>query len=279
LTRRLTNLRVRRVSLVKRGANRRRILFKSDTGVAGFDVLKTDDERQIAYGVVYEPGVVDVQDEFAEAEDIEKAAHGFMVGISSGESFIDERHTDTPLGAYVVESFIAPTDFSYDAGERIRKGTWVMAVHVPDKSDWERIKKDYTGFSMAGTAQRERSADDYATWLREAQAAIQNIPFVRKEGTGVDSDMAEVDLGDGIVLRAEKSARIRDVVQRALEEQARIEPDEEKRAGQDYTMKMQKAQHKPEFRRLYALHIALSRVPAENNPSVAEWLSQQRSRA
>lgn len=111
--------------------------------------VKADDERQIVYGVVYEPEKVDSQGDYATAKEIEKAAHSFMLN----QGVIKIEH-NAEVEAAPVESFIAPADFVMDgASERVKKGSWVLGVKVFAKDMWEAIKSgEYTGFSMAGEA-------------------------------------------------------------------------------------------------------------------------------
>ncbi|MEM7820244.1 MAG: ChaB family protein [Candidatus Aenigmatarchaeota archaeon] len=124
-------------------------------------IVKADDEKQLVYGVVYEPEVVDVQGDYATAEEIEEAAHGFLVLYRHGKAYLDQDHMNIPIGAEVVESFLAPVDFSYaDSAEKIRKGSWVMVVHVSDPEIWGKVKNgELTGFSMAGLGKRQISPD------------------------------------------------------------------------------------------------------------------------
>lgn len=106
-----------------------------------------DSKKQIAYGVVYAPDEVDAQGDYATAEAIEDAAHKYMIKYREGTAQIKMRHKE-PIQAYVVESWIAPEDLEWGG---IRKGTWVMAVHVPDPEIWAEIEKGaITGFSMGG---------------------------------------------------------------------------------------------------------------------------------
>lgn len=104
-------------------------------------------DRQILYGIVYEPDFVDSQDDFASAEEIEKSAHNFLAKSRK----IKVQH-DEVAKASVVESYIAPVDFSI-GGNPVRKGSWVLVVKVNDADLWAEIKSGkYTGLSMGGTA-------------------------------------------------------------------------------------------------------------------------------
>lgn len=116
-------------------------------------ITKADDEKRIAYGIVYEPNVPDAHGDFMVAEEIEKAAHQF---ISAGlVNAIDSEHDFQDTEVVVVESFVArkgDPDFP--------EGAWVMGVHFPDADRWEKVKKgEIGGFSFAGKAYRNDEAE------------------------------------------------------------------------------------------------------------------------
>ncbi|MCX8207694.1 MAG: XkdF-like putative serine protease domain-containing protein [Methanothrix sp.] len=110
-------------------------------------IIKGD--QQIVYGIVSEPGVVDLQGDILTPEEIRKAAHNFMMKSQR----IGVEHT-RPAKASIIESYIAPVDFTCN-GQRVRKGSWVMAVKIHDPELWAAVKRgEITGFSIAGTGTR-----------------------------------------------------------------------------------------------------------------------------
>ena len=105
-------------------------------------------EQRLVSGVVYEPDFVDSQDEFASAEEIEKAAHNFLVKFRT----IKRQHEEVRKDIDLVESFIAPVDMKVNE-EIIKKGSWVITVKIHSDEIWEDVKNgNITGFSMGGTA-------------------------------------------------------------------------------------------------------------------------------
>ncbi|MBC7340960.1 MAG: hypothetical protein H5U02_00640, partial [Clostridia bacterium] len=113
-------------------------------------ILKADEERRIVYGVVLEPESVDSQGEVISAEEIEKAAHKFLVK----SRVVGDWHRKKAQGE-VVESYIAPDDFEM-GGQKVKKGSWVLAVHITDDELWRKVKEgEYTGYSVGGFAVRE----------------------------------------------------------------------------------------------------------------------------
>lgn len=116
------------------------------------DFAKADDERQIVYGVVSEPEVEDTQGDSATAEEIELAAHQYL----TMSRVVGMEHRKVAR-AQVVESYVAPRDFEL-GDEKVRKGSWVLAVHVEDSGDWARVKSgELSGFSLGGYGVRSNA--------------------------------------------------------------------------------------------------------------------------
>lgn len=104
------------------------------------------EEKQLVFGEVYAPNMVDTDWEAMTTEDVEYAAHNFMKNnyIES----IDIQHDLKKSGAVVVESYIVrtPDDPLYS------EGAWVMGVWVPDDV-WEDVKSgELNAFSFYGTS-------------------------------------------------------------------------------------------------------------------------------
>lgn len=109
---------------------------------------KTVDEKQVVYGEVYVPDVIDSQGDYMNAEEIEKMAWRFM--REGRVSKVDTNHDLQDNGSIVVESFIArPNDPDFVPG------SWVVGVHIPDESLWRMVKSgELNGYSMYGMGQR-----------------------------------------------------------------------------------------------------------------------------
>ena len=162
MARELKNLKVTFVSLVKEGANMKHFfLMKSDEDKdpdvkKEFDVyVDKESEKQVVYGVVYEPDVVDTQGDFMKADEIEKSAWEFMSDFRN----IDVGHDFNPGQGIPVESSIAPADFEV-GGHIIKKGSWVLATKVNDDV-WKEIKDGgITSYSLAGVIRNEKKKSD-----------------------------------------------------------------------------------------------------------------------
>jgi hypothetical protein len=129
---------------------------KDGDGVVVKSVRKSDDERRLVYGVVLEPGEVDLQGDFETPEEIEKAAHRFMIKMWENErpSLIGAEHKEPIPTAVPVESYIAQEDVEFPLG-MVKKGSWVVVSYIPDEAYFNKIKSgEYTGYSIQGKGRR-----------------------------------------------------------------------------------------------------------------------------
>ncbi|GED55456.1 XkdF-like putative serine protease domain-containing protein [Brevibacillus ruminantium] len=154
----LKDAKITHISLVDKGANGRPFAIIKEEGKEpvqkSITIAKADKAKQIVYGVVYEPEVVDAHGDFMTAEEIEKAAHAFME--SQHTHNIDKQHDLDADKGYVVESYIAPINMEL-GDQEIKKGSWVAGVKVTDSDTWQQIEKgEITGFSMWGIGKREK---------------------------------------------------------------------------------------------------------------------------
>jgi hypothetical protein len=157
----LKDAKITHISLVDKGANGRPFAIIKEEGKEPVQksivIAKADKAKQIVYGVVYEPDVVDAHGDFMTAEEIEKAAHAFME--SQHTHNIDKQHDLEADEGYVVESYIAPIDMQL-GDQEIKKGSWVAGVKVTNAETWAAIEKgEITGFSMWGVGKRVKVED------------------------------------------------------------------------------------------------------------------------
>jgi len=113
-------------------------------------VVKAAAEQRLTYGVVLEPDVTDAQGDRETANEIEKAAHAYLVNSRT----VGIHHAAKSPGSVVVESYIALADMDI-GGEIVAKGSWVMVTqHDPDV--WELVKNgEFRGYSIGGTGDRQ----------------------------------------------------------------------------------------------------------------------------
>jgi len=167
--RRLSNIDVLYISLVDKGANMKKIVFKSDSLPEAppiskiVEILKTDVDKKMVYGIVYSPEETDSQGDVASESEIEKAAHGFMKYRRSGK--IDKMHNMEPEQGFTAETWITREDdalFKTDAPE----GSWAVGIKIENDETWGEIKKgEITGLSLMGSANTESLEKSQDSWL------------------------------------------------------------------------------------------------------------------
>jgi DNA adenine methylase len=108
------------------------------------------DERFVL-GIVLEPEVVDAQGDIYSADEIRQAAHRFMEEFG-GLGLMHRMRVNDQVK--ILESYLAPVGFDI-AGVTVRKGTWLLGVHVISDELWGQVKEGaLTGFSIGGTARK-----------------------------------------------------------------------------------------------------------------------------
>lgn len=103
--------------------------------------------KRLVYGVVYEPDTVDAHGDTMTAEDIEVMAHEYLAKFANVGW---QHYLFINTEAEVVESYIAPADFTI-GDQQIKKGTWMMTMHILDDALWKDIQDgNLTGYSFGG---------------------------------------------------------------------------------------------------------------------------------
>lgn len=127
-----------------------------------YRVQKSSQHKQLIYGIVLEPEVLDSQDDFMFSSQVERAAHTYLKKVARGQSSVSKlQHRRKGFfknkpSVVPVESYIAPMDFSYDGKEMVKKGSWVMVLHVEDPDIWDSVLQgEFTGLSIGGTGIRQ----------------------------------------------------------------------------------------------------------------------------
>jgi hypothetical protein len=113
-------------------------------------IQKIDKEKHMVYGVVLEPDTFDLQGDIITAEEIEKAAHDFAMN----SRIIGKSHEEVIKGAVPLETFIVRSDNYKINDSEIKKGSWMMGVHIPD-DEWPDVESGkINAFSIGGTGTR-----------------------------------------------------------------------------------------------------------------------------
>lgn len=148
---RLKDMKITHISLVKHGANKKNIIYKSGNYTKDLKIVKKDNEKGIIYGIVYSPDEIDLQGEFASKEDIEKAAYGFMQELCLKN--VDKEHNFKALDAFVCESWLVRKNDPIFSNEK--EGSWAVGIKLLSDELKEAVKKgEINSLSMAGEAIR-----------------------------------------------------------------------------------------------------------------------------
>lgn len=151
------------------GVSRKKPRYE-DKGFAFAMAKAADDDERIVTGIVLEPDTIDAQDDIYSAEEVRAAAHTYMEEFQN-TGFMHRQQINAK--AKVVESYLAPDNFVM-AGQQVKKGTWVMAMHVLDDALWAQCKAgQLTGFSIGGSA--KRTPEPTAKGMRKLD--FQGIPI------------------------------------------------------------------------------------------------------
>lgn len=188
----LNDLSVSFLSLVKTPATGKGLTLKSikpGQRADVFEITKTDDERMVAYGIVYAPDQEDAHGDTASAETIRKAAYEFM--REARLKNIDTEHSFTNEMAYVCESWLVRKGDELFPDEP--EGAWAVGIRIGDPDIWQRLKAgDLTGISLAGIARVEPEPSDPAQHrYTEKDAAPGWVERFIKALTGADPQPTE----------------------------------------------------------------------------------------
>lgn len=164
----LSDVDVRAISLVKKGANRQRIfMWKCDEELFKDEDLKplphgplvknmAGDDWTAFYAVVAEPGALEqpgrtgeLEDRWASEEEIQKAAWRFM----KNGALVNKMHETLDPYGHIVENAIAVADFTVN-GQTIKKGSWYVAIEPSDEAREQINKGEIEGISIEGWGNR-----------------------------------------------------------------------------------------------------------------------------
>lgn len=155
-SKKLSEIAITHISLVKAGANGKSIIYKSADAEPLYDktikIIKSNNEEGVVYGIVYSPEEVDSQGDFASADEIQKAAYAFMKNRNTLN--VDKNHTFEVEKAYIAQSWLLKDNDPVFPDEKA--GSWAVAIKLEDEDLIKAVKKgEIAGISMAGTAQKE----------------------------------------------------------------------------------------------------------------------------
>lgn len=119
-------------------------------------VKNFEDWERRALFVVLEPQdsdmeTADLHQDWYDEDTVKKACHNYNAQCERLGIMHKELASDSQV--VVQESYIAPCDFVTEAGENVKKGSWLMWIHFPDEDMWEDlINGVYDSVSIECTA-------------------------------------------------------------------------------------------------------------------------------
>jgi hypothetical protein len=174
-------------------------------------IKKIDADKQIVYGEVYAPNIIDTHGEMMLAVDIEKMAHKFMQ-LSYIERAIDTQHNQISNGSYPIESFIARKgDPDYT------EGAWVLGVKITDSTIWQAVKEGkINGYSMQSMVRKLPAVVDLEITpselgVTEKADGHTHMFFVRVDDDGkVSEGRTSADAGHSHLIRSGTATELSD---------------------------------------------------------------------
>lgn len=166
----IKNIQIDFISLVRKGANQKEIIFKAGNAFTkSIEIKKIDDEKRMVYGIVYSPDEVDSQGQYSTAAEIEKAAEIFMK--AGRTKMIDKNHDEIAGQGFIKESWIKKDVEPLFPNEK--NGSWIVGIKIENENTWEEIKQgDVAGLSMQGSATVEH--DTSGTFQGEEMTQCEN---------------------------------------------------------------------------------------------------------
>jgi hypothetical protein len=149
------------------GPDRRRKRRRMKSIDKEIPILKIDHEKQIVYGVVLDPYIVDTQGDWIPPAEVEKTAHEWM----KESRRIGLRHR-SEADAEPVETFLMPYPSKEDYQKAmdgqphrvikfkmgdgfVHSGSWVLGTEIKDAKTWELVKSGELGsYSIGGHGER-----------------------------------------------------------------------------------------------------------------------------
>lgn len=203
----LKEIGITHISLVKKGANGKTVIYKSADSDPSYDgalrVMKADSEKGVLYGIVYAPDQEDSQGDIASAAEIEKAAYGFMKSLNLHN--VDREHDFENRAAYVAESWLVRKGDPVFPDEP--EGAWAVVIKLESDELKEAVKKgEIGGLSMAGAAVREpveKMSVESKSLIAQIAAGFDEL-WVEMRGRIAKAKKEEDEVDEGQVAEAIK---------------------------------------------------------------------------
>ena len=230
----LKDLSVSYLSLVKTPATGKGLTLKSAKAgerAGTFEITKMDDERMVAFGIVYAPDQEDAHGDTADAQTIRRACYEFM--REGRLKNIDTEHSFSPEAAYVGECWLVRKGDELFPDEP--EGAWAVGIQIGDPDLWRQLKSgELTGISLAGIAREVPDADDPGTprftekdepgWVGRLIKALTGADPNPTEETDMNKDEVQALVSE--TLKSVLPTALKDALKEADKPPAKEEPTE-----------------------------------------------------
>lgn len=116
----------------------------------GFIAKQQKEDERYVLGVVLIPNEYDSQGDIYDDDTVRKASEYFMEHAKTLGLMHETALTEKKVK--ILENYIAPCDLTIE-GQRVKKGTWLLAARVLDDALWTAVKEgNLTGWSIEGSA-------------------------------------------------------------------------------------------------------------------------------
>lgn len=171
--RKLKDIDVTFISLVRAGANKKTIIYKSDeeqTPTWQKEIQIQKAKEGVVYGIVYSPDETDTQGDKTTKEEIKKAAYNFLK--QKRVDAIDKNHSFKKEDAFVCESWLIKKGDPLFPKEK--EGSWAVGIKIESKELQKEIEDGkIKAISMAGSANVE--AIEKASKIDELIDALKSV--------------------------------------------------------------------------------------------------------
>lgn len=229
----ITDLHVSYISLVARPATGKSLVLRSEKRALTFEIKKSDAALQRAYGIVYAPGQMDSQGDYADADVIRRAATKFLREYNQNN--VDAEHSFAAEMAGVAESWLVRKGDPTFPEEP--DGAWAVGVQIYDPDLWSRLGKgELTGLSLAGMAQYEQppigqKSEDAGLFARFV-AFLKGEPKQEQPPLPVEeADMTKEEMQS--LLKSELSSLVGQAVADAMAKKSADEAQQAKEKARD----------------------------------------------
>lgn len=188
ILRKLKDMQITHISLVKAGANNKSIIYKSAKSEPSYfkdvEIKKSDEELGVVYGIVYSPDEIDSQGDYTDKDEIVKASYKFMKERNTLN--VDKEHDFKNVDAFVAESWIVKANDPIFPNEKV--GSWAVAIKLESDELKKAVKEgQIAGLSMAGQVGAFEEKED----LGVLKALIKILKGEKKER--MDENMQKID--------------------------------------------------------------------------------------